>query len=150
MIVSLPRLTYLLAGLAVLNAVWFGTKAATATSVAPSVHVRWMPGTPVYKRRALEMRYELTNPGRIGENTFAYDLVDTSRENIEALVRDPAVADTHDIDRSRYTLSPTVPAGSTRHWFAHRFLPHSMIRAVDWGLPIALGLCFGAVRYLTG
>ncbi len=69
---------------------------------APSrrrVSVRWKPGTSDDQRRQREPQLGLTDG--IGDRgaTWSYVLADTRREAIEALVNDPLVADTHNIDR---------------------------------------------------
>ena len=68
----------------------------------PRVHVRWNAAVDPAERTRLERRYDLRGGGPVDEttNTWRYDLGEASRENIGALLRDPAVADTAYIDRN--------------------------------------------------
>jgi len=69
------------------------------------VNVRWAPTVDEEGRQRLEHRYSLTM-GEFRENrTWGYYLTDLSRTNIEALVRDPMVEDTHQIDRQALHVS---------------------------------------------
>jgi hypothetical protein len=76
---------------------------------AALVHVRWGSAVDGDMRRALERRYHLTRPEAREGTTWAYYIADTSRANIRALVGDPAVEDTHNIDRSRFSLWWSAP-----------------------------------------
>ena len=88
-----------------------------------SVDVRWDATVDDAARFQLEQRYRLARPEPNGDRTFSYALTDRSRENVRNLVRDPAVDDTHDIDRAAFrvetsarvlpyvTPSPGVPVG---------------------------------------
>ena len=68
----------------------------------PRVHVRWNAAVDPAERTRLERRYDLRGGGPVDQttNTWRYDLGEASRENIGALLRDPAVADTAYIDRN--------------------------------------------------
>lgn len=87
-----------------------------ATTSAPlvdgvaAVNVRWAVGGDA-ERRQLEMTYGLEEGTTADGTTWAYRLRDTSRTNVERLVRDPRVVDTHGIDRSRFEITPPEPAG---------------------------------------
>ena len=72
----------------------------------PRVHVRWRSDVGLEERAALERRYGLMSGAPIEGTTWRYGLRDLSRENIAALIRDPAVADTGYIDRSKLTAPP--------------------------------------------
>jgi hypothetical protein len=72
------------------------------------VHVRWDTSVDASARQELEARFRLTDGEPLGESTWRYDLLDPSRDNIRDLVKDPAVADTEHIDRSRFTLVDTM------------------------------------------
>ena len=88
-----------------------------------SVDVRWDATVDDAARFQLEQRYKLARPEPNGDRTFSYALTDRSRENIRNLVGDPAVEDTHEIDRTAFrvetsarvlpyvTPSPGVPVG---------------------------------------
>lgn len=71
---------------------------------APRVSVRWAPEMAPDDRTARERRYDLRNGERDEGTTWQYDLGDRSRDNIGALVHDPAALDTGYIDRE--TLTP--------------------------------------------
>ena len=71
----------------------------------PRVNVRWREGVSPADRAAAERRYDL----RLGTsiegtaNGWRYELGNRSRENIQALIQDPAVDDTGNIDRDALT-----------------------------------------------
>jgi hypothetical protein len=68
------------------------------------VHVRWQASVDASERQRLEARLRLADGERLAGSTWRYDLVDPSPNAIRALVLDPAVEDTHYIDRSRFAL----------------------------------------------
>ena len=68
------------------------------------VNVRWNPISDE-DRRARETRWTLLDGRPLEGSTWTYLLRDTSRENIEALVRDPLVDDTQGLDRTAFVLS---------------------------------------------
>ena len=79
------------------------------------VHVEWRPSVDEPTRERLAVLYHLENPRKLSDTyTWRYDLVDLSRDNIRALVNDPAIGDTHEIDREGYTLAPTAPRTARR------------------------------------
>jgi hypothetical protein len=73
-------------------------------------------------RTQLERTFLLVNPvsHEGSTRTFRYDLLDTSRSNIEALVTHPAVEDTDEIDRQNYAIPIDGPYGGRWMWVAHR------------------------------
>src|SRR5688572_17321914 len=76
------------------------------------VHVRWAPKTDEGIRRELEERFSLTDGELRDSPTWGYVLTDVSRDNIRALVMDPAVEDTHQLHRSAYRpgyFAPKLP-----------------------------------------
>lgn len=87
------------------------------------IHVRWAPDTDGGIRRELEEQLGLTGGVLRGDTTWGYVLHDVSRDNIRALVTDPAVEDTHQLHRTAYrpgyfsprlpyaTSYPLIPAG---------------------------------------
>jgi len=87
---------------------------------APAVRVRWRDDVTAEQQATLERRYLLSNGRAPMDRSIAYDLLDTSRRNIEALVRDPAVADTNDIDRDNYEMPFEAAYGERWMWIAHR------------------------------
>jgi len=107
-----------LLALVLLAGIWFATK-----ETAPSIHVRWRAGLSAEDRQALERRFALVQPQFLERETWAYDLLDTSRQNVESLVRHPDVDDTHEIDREAFRVRPEAPRGQTSSWLVHRLGP---------------------------
>ena len=96
------------------------------------VHVRWSPAVDDAARQHLEQRYRLALAEPKEGRTFGYALTDRSRDNVMALVRDPAVEDTHQIHRTKFRtgyLAPRLP-----YLTSHPSLPV--------GLEILAILCF--------
>jgi hypothetical protein len=88
---------------------------------APRVRVEWDASVTAQQRMALEQKYLLASPRDvIGHGSMAYDLLDTSAGNIKALVDDPAIADTNDIDRDAYAIPFDTEYGLGWMWIAHR------------------------------
>src|SRR5918996_135551 len=86
---------------------------------APRIAVRWPPGLDPARRQELERRFLLVKPVP-DRDRVEYDLLDTSRGNIEALVREPDVADTDRVGRENFGLPLDVPYGTSWMWVAHR------------------------------
>lgn len=104
------------AGLAVLGLTYWLT-----VEPAPRVRVLWRAGVTPARQAALERAYLLENGrDRLPEGSIAYDLLDTSRSNLQALVQDPAVADTNDIDRNALVVPFDADYGAEWMWIAHR------------------------------
>ena len=61
--------------------------------------------------RPRETKYGLHEGTAVEGTTWRYRLVNVSRSNIEALVRDPLVDDTSGIDRARFTVAATDSIG---------------------------------------
>ena len=74
------------------------------------VNVRWAATVDDAARLQLEQRYTLARPDPQGDRTFSYALTDRSLENISNLVRDPAVEDTHQIDRNKFQVESSAPS----------------------------------------
>ena len=74
-----------------------------------SVDVRWAATVDDAVRVQLEQRYRLARPEPNGDRTFSYALTDRSRENVRNLVLEPAVEDTHNIDRSALRVDSSAP-----------------------------------------
>ena len=74
-----------------------------------SIHVRWAPTIDDAARLQLEQRYQLARAELTEDRTFAYALTDRSRDNIRSLVLDPAVEDTHEIDRTAFRVGDAAP-----------------------------------------
>src|SRR5262245_37010429 len=73
------------------------------------INVRWSPATTPDVQHRLEQQYHLTYGLRTEGRTFSYDLTDLSRSNIQAMVLDPAVEDTHYIHRTAYRIWRFAP-----------------------------------------
>lgn len=104
---------------------------------APIVHVTWAPSVTESQQARLERRYLLLNRRDPQERSYVYDLLDTSRRNVEALVQDPDVMDTHNIDRQRFEVPFEIGYGEEWMWVAHR-TPGLRNREVRWSLIVAL------------
>jgi hypothetical protein len=94
-------------------ACWFGSWAAGAfvwpTGPLPAlIKVRWDPAISAERRAALEAAYSLAQPQFDEGTSYRYVLLDVSEANIRRLVHDPAVLDTHDIDRATYRIAATA------------------------------------------
>ena len=83
------------------------------------VHVRWHSETNETSRKDLEGRFHLNDGQRLDAETWRYDLLDPSNENIRALVADPAVQDTHHIDRPASSLVPSAARTERRLRFTY-------------------------------
>jgi hypothetical protein len=68
-----------------------------------AVNVRWR-SVSEEQRRDREKQYGLRDGTAVEGTTWKYRLVDVSRSNIEALVRDPLVDDTSGIDRATFAV----------------------------------------------
>jgi hypothetical protein len=73
------------------------------------VNVRWWP-MPDVDRQARESRYGLEAGEQVDGETWRYVLGNPSQANVESLIRDPLVADTHGIDRTTFTVDGTLSA----------------------------------------
>ncbi|HVZ20983.1 MAG TPA: hypothetical protein VG871_07975 [Vicinamibacterales bacterium] len=91
--------------------------------IGPRVHVQWSVVLTPAARAALERRYDLRNPKLVdgATNTWRYDLRTPTRENIKALLEDPAVRDTSHIDHDALATSDgrVVTVGL---WYPYRDL----------------------------
>lgn len=107
-----------------------------------TVHVRWQPSVTEPERQEAEARFRLADGERLDQDTWRYDLIDPSRDNIRALVLEPAIADTHNIDRPNNALDPSASRTARRQ----RFLQGDRVVASADRLAIALA---GAAALLT-
>src|SRR5437762_3466594 len=104
-----------LSGLALLGLAYWLTR-----EPAPAIRVRWRAEVTSERQAALERQYLLANARAANGRSVAYDLLDTRPANIKALVRDPGVADTNDVDRRRFEISFDYVYGESWMWVAHR------------------------------
>lgn len=121
---------------------------------APRVRVQWREDLPSEQRGQRERTYLLVNPrDPIPGGSIAYDLLDTSTSNIRALVGDPAVTNTGDIDENVFVVPFQTEYGESWMWIAHRTpgLRDSRVRsALIAGLAaLALGGLFASRRRNT-
>ena len=70
------------------------------------INVRWHP-IAEEARRDGESQFSLVAGEPLDSTTWTYALRDTSPGNIESLVRDPRVDDTHGVDRTNFTVAET-------------------------------------------
>jgi hypothetical protein len=77
----------------------------------PIVNVRWAPDISDDDIVAGERRHDIKRGDPVGPRTWQYELTSWSRSSLERLVRDPAVADTHGIDRGKFVLDVPAPRG---------------------------------------
>jgi len=72
------------------------------------INVRWAPEVGAERRRDVEQRHGLSHGVSTGGGTWTYTADDLGEANLLSLVEDPAVEDTHGIDRATGAL--LVPA----------------------------------------
>jgi hypothetical protein len=105
---------------------------------APAVRVRWRDGTGDWRRAWLERKYRLIGAEAPMGLSYSYVLMDTSRRNIEAMIKDPEVADTNDIDRRKFEVPwETAYYTQTIMWVADR-VPGLRQPPVRWGVVAGL------------
>jgi hypothetical protein len=71
---------------------------------AVRINVRWKPISDE-ERRGGESRYSLEGGEPLDSTTWTYALRDASPGNIESLIRDPLVDDTHGLDRTTFAVA---------------------------------------------
>ena len=79
------------------------------------VNVRWQPSVDIAERQRLETQWQLVDGQEISPSTWRYDLTAPSEGRLRAIVAHAAVADTHNIDRQRYTIAPEAPRTARRY-----------------------------------
>ena len=79
------------------------------------VNIRWQPSVDAAERQRLETEWQLVDGQEVSPTTWRYDLTSPSEGRLRAIVEHPAVADTHDIDRQRYTVAPEARRTARRH-----------------------------------
>ena len=120
---------------------------------APTINIRWRAGIDDAQRGRLERSFLLVQTGRDGR-TYVYDLLDTSPENLRAVLTEPAVEDTYRIDRDTLRFPPDYIYGSSWMWVAHR-TPVLRVPGVVEGVVavcaaiVAAGVIRPVVRRLT-
>lgn len=76
-----------------------------------SINVRWAPDVGGERRRTLEARYALRDGAHREGDTWRYRLDDISAANVAALLNEPAIEDTHGLDRASGELTPDGAEG---------------------------------------
>jgi hypothetical protein len=143
------------AKIALLAAIVAGTAAAIIPAEPLRLNVRWAPGVSEDQRAELERRFTLSSGEHREGTTRRYLLIDTSRTNIERIVRDAAVEDTSNIDRATFRpLTTSDRTKRTRLWIIVLALAGTLLWEL---LPIAgrglaqpVGLQSGFVFALIG
>ena len=69
---------------------------------AVRIKVRWKPDVTGAQRAEFETRFHLTVHEHDQATTWTYNLLDTSTDNIERIVRDDAVDDTAHVNRIKF------------------------------------------------
>jgi len=91
-------------------------------AAGPVVNVRWQPDASDARIVESEQRHGLIRLELNSPQSWRYMLTGWSRGDLEALVRDPLVADTHGIDRSAFALQVPAPTGF-RALLVHVYAP---------------------------
>ena len=79
------------------------------------VHIRWEPSVEVAERQRFETAWQLDAGQEVSPSTWRYDLTAPSEASLRTIVQHAAVADSHYIDRERYTLAPEAVRSARRH-----------------------------------
>ncbi len=97
---------FLIGGVALLllAGVLFGTLRLVYGGRAAYVNVRWAPSVDEAARERLERELGLKAVEFRQQRTWLYFLADVSTSNIQQIVKDPAVEDTHHIDRKTFQI----------------------------------------------
>lgn len=78
---------------------------------AAYVHVRWKPEVTDATRAEVERAHGLHPVEFREQRTWGYFLSDMSAENLQRIIRHPAVEDTHNIDRDAFFVLDTAERG---------------------------------------
>ena len=103
-----------------------------------AVNIRWQSSVDAVERQRLETEWQLVDGQEVSPSTWRYDLTAPSEGRLRAIVGHPAVADTHDIDRQRFTIAPEARRTARRHGLI------TVGGAVAVGLVDRLALLLGA------
>jgi hypothetical protein len=80
--------------------------------VGSVIHVRWKNGVDDAQRLTLESRYRLQEPEHREGTTWTYRVHGLSRQEVRDLVENPAVDDTHGVDRVSGEVLDATDAGA--------------------------------------
>jgi hypothetical protein len=117
---------------------------------APVVRIRWVETVSETRRAELERQFLLVRPRAESPRTIDYDLLDTSWDNVVAIVRHPEVDDTRGIRQQPYEIPFDAPYGESWMWVAHR-MPGLRVPGVPRAIVTASGLVLagGVMRLFT-
>jgi hypothetical protein len=87
---------------------WSEPLVALAPPSGPRINVRWTDDLVDGARRDLEQRHGLVSPEHVDSSTWSYVPVEIDRLSIRTLINDPAVIDTHGIDRAAQTVDEEI------------------------------------------
>ena len=129
--------------LLVLGALAYGTVRLVYGQRPAYVHVRWAAAVDDGARQELERRHSLTR-GELREGrTWGYYVTDLSSTNLQTLVENPAVEDTHNIHRTAFRIWRTAPRAE---YLTSR--PAWIASLLEWLAPAFLAL--GAIMVAAG
>ena len=116
-------------------AVWLAASAGLLASIPvifgsprPIIRITWRDLSPV-DRVELERRFHLADPIALGDDTWGYQPIDTSRQVLRALVQHPAVAGVDGINARAATIARSLPLSPRRGgWIdaAPRWMPRAV------------------------
>jgi hypothetical protein len=75
------------------------------------VNVRWAPAIDVFMQNEAERAHGLVPQREVAGRTWEYYLTDVSQVSVERIVRDPAIEDTHFIDRGSFRINGSGKRG---------------------------------------
>jgi hypothetical protein len=118
----------------------------------PRIALRWVATLTPEMRRHAEADLQLSDPVRRGdESNWSYAVENPSRNHLAAIVSDPRVFDTDEIDRQRFVLTtqPPPPPGWTESLLRWRIAPgifrsdnaSPWLYVVAWAVVICAALC---------
>ena len=87
--------------------VWFVVYLITPRG--PRIDIRWAPSLESNEQLRWEEEFGLVRGRQSDDRTWSYELLDSSQEQIRSLITNPAVEDTHGIDRGSLTPPPRPP-----------------------------------------
>lgn len=116
---------------------------------APAVTVQWREDIDARRQAETEAQFLLRDPRPGRPNNVTYDLLDTSRNNIAALLAHPAVERVEGIDPQSGEVRFDAPYGTHWTWAARR-VPVLRERGVIEGVLLAatLSVALGVFRGL--
>ena len=121
----------------------YATRVLTFGERPAYINVRWAPGVDAAARLAEERKYGLDRPDFKEGRTWGYALTDLSQSNVTALVNDPAVEDTHNINRATFRpglFTPRLPYRTRVPWLPVGLNVVSALLLCAGTLGIGLGL----------